>query len=41
MKHIAVFVPITSMGPGAEKLTGIYQNTHIHDVMVEAMNLKI
>ncbi|EPC8408776.1 alkaline phosphatase [Bacillus thuringiensis] len=38
--HTAVFVPITAMGPGAEKLTGIYQNTHIHDVMIEAMNLK-
>ena len=25
------------MGPGAENLTGVYENTHIHDAMLEAM----
>jgi alkaline phosphatase len=38
--HTGVFVPFTAMGPGAEKLTGIYQNTYLFDVMVEAMKLK-
>ena len=35
--HTAVFVPITAIGPGAEHLTGIYQNTHIFDVLANAI----
>ena len=35
--HTAEDVPVTAMGPGAENLTGVYENTHIHDAMLEAM----
>jgi alkaline phosphatase len=30
-------VPLTAMGPGSENLIGVYENTHIHDAMVEAL----
>ena len=39
--HTAVDVPLTAMGPGAERLTGTYENTLIHDVMVQSMGLDI
>ncbi|WAP53371.1 alkaline phosphatase [Arthrobacter sp. ATA002] len=35
--HTALDVPLTAMGPGSEQLTGVYENTRIFDVMVEAM----
>nr|WP_246333904.1 alkaline phosphatase [Thermoactinomyces mirandus] len=35
--HTAVDVPLTAMGPGAERLQGVYENTHIHDVVVKLM----
>ncbi|GAB3526893.1 alkaline phosphatase [Arthrobacter monumenti] len=35
--HAAVDVPLTAMGPGSSLLTGVYENTHIHDVMVQVM----
>lgn len=35
--HTAVDVPLTAMGPGAELLQGVYENTHIHDVIVKLM----
>jgi alkaline phosphatase len=38
--HTANDVPLTAMGPGAELLTGMYENTHIHDALLKAMNLK-
>lgn len=38
--HTGVDVPLTAMGPGADKLTGVYENTHIHDVIVQAMRRK-
>lgn len=38
-KHTAVDVPLTAMGPGAERLDGIYENTFIHEVMVQSMGL--
>ncbi|QPA30921.1 alkaline phosphatase [Thermaerobacillus caldiproteolyticus] len=38
--HTGTDVPLTAMGPGAEKLTGIYENTHIHDVILRAMRIK-
>jgi len=28
---------LTAMGPGSENLIGVYENTHIHDAMVEAL----
>jgi alkaline phosphatase len=35
--HTAEDVPLTAMGPGSENLIGVYENTHIHDAMVEAL----
>jgi alkaline phosphatase len=35
--HTAEDVPVTAMGPGSENLVGVYENTHIHDAMVEAL----
>ena len=37
--HTAVPVPVTATGPGAERLTGCYENTHLFGVMAEAMGL--
>lgn len=37
--HTAVDVPLTAMGPGAERLDGIYENTHIHKAMMRSMGL--
>jgi alkaline phosphatase len=36
--HTALDVPVTSMGPSSEMLTGIYDHTHIYDVMLNALN---
>jgi alkaline phosphatase len=30
-------VPLTAMGPGARRLTGYYENTYVHQVVVEAL----
>jgi alkaline phosphatase len=35
--HTAVDVPVTAMGPGAERLTGFYENTFVHQVMLESL----
>jgi alkaline phosphatase len=35
--HTAEDVPLTAMGPGSENLVGVYENTHIHAAMVEAL----
>ncbi|WP_337925029.1 alkaline phosphatase [Arthrobacter jiangjiafuii] len=35
--HTALDVPLTATGPGSELLTGVYENTHIFDVMVQLM----
>ncbi|MET4059337.1 alkaline phosphatase/glycerophosphoryl diester phosphodiesterase [Arthrobacter sp. UYP6] len=35
--HTALDVPLTAMGPGSELLTGVYENTHIFDIMVQMM----
>ena len=35
--HTAEDVPVTAMGPGGEDLVGVYENTHIHDAMLEAL----
>lgn len=37
--HTAEDVPVTAMGPGGEELVGVYENTHIHDAMVNALGL--
>jgi alkaline phosphatase len=37
--HTAEDVPVTAMGPGGENLVGVYDNTHIHDVMLTALGL--
>ena len=37
--HTAAAVPVTAAGPGAEHLTGVYDNTHVFGVMAEAMGL--
>ena len=37
--HTAAPVPITSTGPGAERLTGEIENTDLFPVMAEAMDL--
>jgi alkaline phosphatase len=39
--HTAVDVPLTAMGPGADLLSGIYENTFIHEVMLQSMGLKV
>lgn len=36
--HTAINVPVTAMGPSAEMLKGVYENTHIYDVMLKAFN---
>ncbi|GAB94997.1 alkaline phosphatase [Kineosphaera limosa] len=38
--HTAEDVPLTAMGPGSQLLSGVYPNTHVHDVMVRAMGLR-
>ena len=35
--HTNLDVPVTAMGPGARDLTGVYENTHVFDVMREAL----
>ena len=35
--HTNSDVPLTAMGPGAERLTGVYENTFLHQVMLEAL----
>lgn len=35
--HTAVDVPITATGPGAERLSGVYDNTHVYEVMKESL----
>lgn len=39
MNHTGVSVPVTAMGPGAERLVGIHENTYVHEVMVRALSL--
>jgi alkaline phosphatase len=38
--HSATMVPVLSFGPYSELLMGIYQNTHIYDVMMKAAKYK-
>ena len=39
--HTAAAVPVTAAGPGAERLTGVYENCHVFGAMVEAMGLAV
>lgn len=39
--HTAAAVPVTAMGPGAERLVGVYENTEVFEVMVAAMKLGV
>jgi alkaline phosphatase len=36
--HSATPVPVTASGPGAERLTGIYNNTYIHEVAYDVLH---
>ncbi len=38
--HTAVDMPLTAAGPGAKRLTGNYENTRVHDVMVRTLGLR-
>ncbi len=38
--HTAVDVPLTAMGPGADRLSGIYENTFIHEAMLQSIGLE-
>lgn len=38
--HSSVMVPVFAYGPGAEKFSGIYENTAIFDKMMEAFGFK-
>ncbi|GAA4756093.1 hypothetical protein GCM10023328_44760 [Modestobacter marinus] len=35
--HTNVDVPLTAMGPGAERLTGYFENTFVHQVIQESL----
>jgi alkaline phosphatase len=37
--HTAEDVPVTATGPGASRLTGVFENTHIYEVMSRAIGL--
>ncbi|WP_339232768.1 alkaline phosphatase [Geobacillus sp. FSL W8-0032] len=38
--HTAADVPLTAMGPGAERFVGVYENTRIHDVLEQVLFAK-
>jgi alkaline phosphatase len=38
-EHTGGMVPVTAEGPLAEELTGVYPNTHIYDVLHEALTV--
>lgn len=38
--HTAEDVPVTAAGPGASELTGVFENTHIYEVMSRAIGLR-
>lgn len=39
--HTGVMIPVFAYGPGAEKFSGIYENTAIFDKMLSAFNFKV
>jgi alkaline phosphatase len=36
--HTATMVPITASGPGAERLSGVHDNTYVHEVALDILN---
>lgn len=36
--HTGLMVPVTADGPGAERLTGVHHNSHVHDVASDVLN---
>ncbi|MGZ0086652.1 alkaline phosphatase [Caldibacillus thermoamylovorans] len=38
--HTAADVPLTAMGPGAERFVGVYENTRIHDILEQVLFAK-
>ncbi|SFS65087.1 alkaline phosphatase [Marininema halotolerans] len=36
--HTGVDVPLTAMGPGSKRLTGMYENTTLYDVMYQVLS---
>jgi alkaline phosphatase len=38
--HTAVMVPVFSYGPGAERFSGIHENTFFYNVFVELLGLE-
>jgi alkaline phosphatase len=38
--HTAVMIPVFAFGPGAEKFSGIYENTAIFSKMMNAFGFK-
>ena len=39
--HSATMIPVFAKGPGAEKFSGIYENTEIYTKMVSSLNKKL
>ena len=39
--HTAAAVPVTSIGPGAEQLTGLFENTDLFAAMARALGLVV
>jgi alkaline phosphatase len=37
--HTGADVPLTASGPGAQRLTGNYENTHVYDVMADTLGI--
>lgn len=37
--HTGEAVPLTAMGPGAERLVGVHENTYVHEMMKKALSL--
>ena len=39
--HTATMIPVFAYGPGSELFAGIYENTEIHQKMIQALKLKL
>lgn len=35
--HTATDIPVTAEGPGADKVEGVYENTHLHEVIQKSL----
>jgi len=38
--HTSDLAPLLAIGPGAEQFSGCYHHTHVHDALIEMMNLQ-